>query len=272
MTGDRTRLEQERDQALRDLVDLERQVAEGELPADVAAGLRNRYEQAAAAALAHLDAVPTSGSGAEPAPDRTSWRGRWAAYALALAVAVFAAVVLLPVYLGERPSGGAVSGNEVLGSAAPGPGQGNAPRDLSTVTNEEMEDVVTENPDVIDMRLALAHRYLDDADQLSAARHYLVALDQEPRSVEAQAHYGWLLMQLDEPEQAMEYVDGALAQDPRAEEALWFKANIALDGLSDPAGALTALRQLQERPDLAREFRTQVESLMAEARAQAGSG
>ena len=272
MTGDRLRLEQERDQALRDLVDLDRQVADGELPADVAADLRDRYERTAAAALAQLAAAPPTESGVAPAADSTSWRARWAAYGLALAVAVFAAVVLLPVYLGERPTGGTVSGNEALGSAAPGEGESDAPRDLSTVTNEEMEAVVTENPDVIDMRLALAHRYLDDVDYLAAARHYLVALDQEPRSVEAQAHYGWLLTQLDEPEQAMEYVDGALAQDPRAEEALWFKANIALFGLADPVGALTVLQQLQEMPELAPEVRTQVEALTAEARAQGSSG
>ena len=272
MTGERVQLEQMRDQALRDLVDLERQVADGELPADVAADLRDRYERAAAAALARLAATSPPGLDVAPAADPTSWRTRWAAYGLALAVAVFAAVVLLPVYLGERPTGGAVSGNEALGSAAPGKGQDVAPRDLSTVTDEEMEDVVTENPDVIDMRLALAHRYLDDADHLAAARHYLVALDQEPRNVEAQAHYGWLLMQLDEPEQAMEYVDGALAQDPRAEEALWFKANIALHGLSDPAAALTTLQLLQQRPDLAPEVRAQVEALMVEARAQGSSG
>lgn len=272
MTGDRIRLEQDRDQALRDLVDLDRQVEDGELPADVAAGLRERYQRTAAEAFAQLEAAPAAGTGAEPAPDRGSWRGRWAAYGLALAVAVFAALVLLPVYLGERPTGGAVSGNEALGSPAPGEEQGNAPRDLSTVTNEEMEDVVNENPDVIDMRLALAHRYLDDADYLAAARHYIVALDQEPRSVEAQAHYGWLLMQLGEPEQAMEYVDGALVQNPRAEEALWFKANIALYGLSDPAGAVAALQQLLGVPDLAPEVRSQVESLMAEARTQGSGG
>ena len=272
MSVDRIRLEQERDQALRDLVDLERQVEAGELPADVAAGLRNRYERTAATALTRLSAVPLDEETAAAAADRTPWRTRWAAYGLALAVAAFAAVVLLPVYLGERPTGGAVSGNEALGSAAAGEAPGNAPRDLSTVTNEEMEDVVTENPDVVGMRLALAHRYLDDADYLAAARHYLVALDREPRNVEAQAHYGWLLMQLDEPEQGMEYVDGALAQDPRAEEALWFKANIALYGLSDPAGALAVLQLLQDEPELAPEVRTQVEALIAEARAQGGSG
>lgn len=271
MTVDRSRLEQERDQALRDLLDLDRQVDDGELPADVADGLRQTYERTAATALALLAAPTPDGEGATSVTDRSSGRGRWAAYGLAVAVALFAAIVLLPIYSGERPTGGAVTGNEALGSVAPGTGQNAAPRDLSAVTNEELEDVVAQNPDVLDMRLALAHRYLDEADYLAAARHYLVALDREPRNVEAQSHYGWLLMQAGEPDQAVQYVDRALAQDPREVEALWFKANIALYGLSDAAGALTVLEQLQQRSDIEPGTRNQVEALIAEARVQDGS-
>lgn len=268
MTGDGAQLEEQRDRALRDLVDLDRQVDAGELPDDVAAELRSRYERSAAAALAQLSEVSEEPAAAT---DRPSARPRWGAYALALAVAAFAAVVLLPTYLGERVTGGAVSGNEALGSTATGEEQA-APRDLSTVTNEEMEEVIAENPDVVDMRLALAHRYLDAADYLAAARHYLVALDKEPRNVEAQAHYGWLLMQLDEPEQAMESVDGALTQDPQHVEALWFKASIALYGLSDPAAAVTVLEQLQQRTDLEPGVRSQVDALLAAARGEGGQG
>ncbi len=266
---DQIRLEQERDQALRDLVDLERQVTEGEIRGELAERLRQQYERRAAEALALLEAEADLPEPTSPAPRRGT-RARWAAYAVAGAVALFAAVVLLPGYLGERPTGGAVTGNEALGSTAPDGGARTAPRDLSTVTNEEMEAVVTDNPEVIDMRLALAQRYLDEGEYLNAARHYLVALDQEPRNVEAQAHYGWLLLQLDEPEQAMEYVDGALAQDPRSVEGLWFKANIAFFGLSDPTAASAVLEQLRQRPDLTPEVRNQVETLTSEIRAGTG--
>lgn len=268
MTDDRAHLQEQRDRALRDLVDLDRQVDAGELPGDVAAELRSRYERTAAVAIAQLT-EPSE----EPVPafDRPPNRARWGAYALTLAVAAFAAVILLPSYLGERVPGGAVTGNEALGSAATSQ-EPAAPRDLSTVTNEEMEAVIAENPDVVDMRLALAHRYLDAADYLGAARHYLAALDQEPRNVEARAHYGWLLMQLDEPEQAMDSVDGALAQDPQHVEALWFKASIALYGLSDPATAVTVLEQLQLRTDLEPAVRSQVDALLTAARGEVGQG
>lgn len=264
MTPDRQHLEQLRDQALRDLIDLDRQVSHGELPADVADRLRAEYEHAAATALAGLSQGSETPA---PATTRPPQRTRWAVYALALAVAAFAAVVLLPTYVGERIAGGAVTGNEVFGTDAAGadpPGQA-APRDLTTVTDEEMEAVIAENPDVTGMRLALAHRYLDAADYMAAARHYLVALDQEPRNVEAQAHYGWLLLQIGQPLQAMQAVDGALAQDPQHVEASWFKANIALHGLSDPATATTLLEQLQQRTDLEPEVRSQVDALLGEA-------
>jgi tetratricopeptide (TPR) repeat protein len=265
VTVDVQRLEQQRDQALRDLLDLDRQVADGELPTDVADELRAGYERSAATALAAL-----SEAGEEQAPpvpeSQPRSRARLLAYALALAAAVFAAAVLLPTYLAER-QGGAVTGNEVFDAAPPdspdGPASG---RDLSTVTNEELEQVVNQNPDVIDMRLALAHRYLDDGVYADAARHYLVALRQEPGDVEALSHYGWLMLQVDDPAQAEDYVDRALEQDPGYVEGLWFKANIALYGLDDPAGALTVLEQLQQRTDLSPTVREQVDTLIGEAR------
>ena len=263
MTADRERLEQERDQALRDLVDLDRQVADGELPEEVAAGLRARYEHTAATALARLAQAPEA---TVPSPGRPTSRVRWAAYALALAAAVFAAVVLLPTYLGERVAGGAVSGNEALGTAGP------APRDLSTVTDEEMEEVVAENPEVVDMRLALAHRYLDAGEYLSAGRHYATVLDREPRNVAANAHHGWLLMQLGAPEDGMESVEKALAQNPRDVEALWFRANIALYGLSDTGTAISTLEELRERPDVEPDVRRQVDVLLQAAREKAAQG
>ena len=265
MSADTERLEQQRDQALRDLVDLDRQVAAGELPTDVADPLRAGYERAAAAAIAGLSEPMDEPSPPAAAAEPRS-RARWLAYALAAAAAVFAAAVLLPTYLGER-QGGAVTGNEVFDAAPPDSPDGQASgRDLSTVTNEELERVVNQNPDVIDMRLALAHRYLDDGDYADAARHYLVAMGQEPGDVEALSHYGWLMLQVDDPAQAMDYVDRALTQDPGYVEGLWFKANIALYGLDDPAGAVSVLEQLQQRTDLSPTVREQVDALVGEAR------
>ena len=295
MTPDRQRLEQERDQALRDLVDLDRQVAAGELPSAVADRLRDGYERTAASAIALLtraeghDAPPPKqapdavvdaeaaedgpaelADDAQPSKTGRAARARGALYGLALMAAVFAAAVLLPDSLGDRVAGGAVSGNEVFGTAGPQDAPA-TPRDLSTVTDAEMEQVIEQNPEVVGMRLALAHRYLDSGDYLASAGHYVVALRQEPRNVEALSHYGWLLLQLDDPKQAMKYVDRALAQDPQQVEALWFKANIALHGLADPATAITVLEQMQGQ-ELPADVRGQVDQLLQQARAARDGG
>lgn len=116
MSTDREHLEEARDQALRDLVELDHQVAGGEIPPGTAAELRRRYEATAVRALAALDAP------AQPATTVTRARpsrARIVAYALTALAAVLAAAVLLPRYAGQRSAGGFVTGNEVT-QAQPG--------------------------------------------------------------------------------------------------------------------------------------------------------
>ncbi len=182
MSSDRDQLTERRDQALRDLVELERQVDEGEIPAGVADGLRARYEATAAAALAELDTTPEPTPA--PAPPRRS-RSRVLAYAATALGALVAAAVLLPQSIGERPAGGFVTGNEVTQS----PGD----RPVST-------------------------------------------------------------------------------SDPAMQEALWFKANMQLYGLKDPAAALETLQLLRQRQDLPAAVREQVEQLAATARQRREAG
>lgn len=264
MSSDRNRLEQYRDQALLDLVDLADQVDQGEVPEPVAAELRARYESAAATAITALESIP--GDGAAPVPPRRGFRGRVVAYAAAAAVAVVAAV-LLPGYVGQRPTGAAVTGNEVF-QGAPAP----TGADLSQVSDAEMESVVAANPEIIAMRVALADRYLEAGKIDEAAGHYRRALDQNSQDPEAQAHYGWLLLYLDRPQEAADYVDRALAQAPDLADALWFKANIALYGLADPATAIDVLGRLAGRPDIGPTVQSQVDELIRTARQQQEEG
>lgn len=268
---DRERLAELRDQALRDLVELESQVRDGEVSPSIAAGLRARYEAAAARAMAALTA-PEVGSDVVEAPSRRwSSRGRLLAYGLTAAAAVLAAA-LLPGYVGVRPAGGAVTGNEVLQQARADAGAaGAAPgADLSRVSDEEMEAVVAANPEVIGMRLALADRYLEAGRYPEAAAHYRRALAREPDNPDVQAHYGWLLLHLNRPQEAVAYVDRALAQDPNLVDGLWFKSNIALYGQADPRAALDMLDALAARPDLSPTVRQQVDALAQVARDRLG--
>lgn len=270
MSSERELLEQQRDQALTDLVDLERQVAEREIPDTTAEKLRRQYEVAAARAIEALETQPVDQPKATPQTSRRS-RGRLAVYLLTTAAAVFAAVVLLPQYVAERPDGGSVTGNEVVqaasdsGSASPPP----PPRDLSMVTEAEMEGVIAANPEVLGMRLALADRYLQKGRYDKAAEHYGVALKQDPGNPDVQAQSGWLLFKMGNPGAALRFVDQALMIAPGFQDALWYKANILLDGRKDIDAALRILRELATRSDLTADRRQQVDQLMAAAR-QAG--
>ena len=266
MTARQAQLRQLADQAVRDIVELDAQVADGEITEADSGPLRRRYQSTAGRALEALDALETESE--TPLVTRSRPRGWSLAYLLAAVVAVVAAVVLLPASLLERPAGGFVTGNEAVEGASGAP-----PLDpTGTVTDEQLEQVVEVNPEVIGMRLALAGRYVAQGEYEPAMRHYLDALRREPGNAEAMAHLGWLLLQIDQPGEALQSVEQALAVDPALDDALWFKANIQLYGLGDPAGAVTTLRALAER-DLTPEVRAQVEQLIRTAeQRQGGSG
>ncbi len=253
------RLRQVADQAVRDIVELDRQVDCGEIDAADAGPLRAGYEARAAQSLGAL------GTADPPAPARPPAPRAWSlAYLLAGVVAVVATLVLLPASLIDRPVGGFVTGNEAVQGAAP------ALDPSATVTDAQLEEVVAANPGVVGMRLALADRYVAQGDFGPAMRHYLDALRREPGNAEAHAHLGWLLLQIGRPQDGLESVDRALALDPSLDDALWFRANIALDGLDDPSSALVSLQELGGR-ELAPAVRAQVEGLAATAQQRLGS-
>lgn len=268
----RPSLEERRDLALRDLVDLDEQEAAGEIPAARARELRQRYETDAAGALEQLDrldrldadpeAGPASAGEAHreararptPATGGSVVRGRRRRLVGITVVGAVAAAVALSVRgdLTSRPMGGFVTGNEVTGG-----------RDLSDVTNAEMEEVVAANPDIVPMRLRLAHRYLEDGDYDRAVEHYLAVLDREP-APEAMAHLGWLVFLDGEVEVAADLLVASLDRDPADAETLWFLANVRLYGQQDAAAATPLLRELLARADLGT-LRAEVEQALADA-------
>lgn len=253
MSEPRAELNERRDLALRDLAELDDQLAAGEIDPATADRLRIRYESDAAAAvraLRRLDegaTAPISGT-AEPR--------RWvlAGVASLALVAAVAATVVLPRFVGARPPGGFVTGNEAVSDG----------RDLSQVTNEEMEQVVAANPDVVDMRLRLAHRYLDDGQNREAFRHYMAVLDREPHP-EAMSHLGWIVFQDGDVDLGLQLLEASLERAPDDAETLWFLANVQLYGRSDAGAALPLLERLLERGDLGAQ-RTQVEDAIRDAR------
>ncbi len=285
MSIPRPQLHQLADQAVRDIVELDAQVAAGEIPAEAAQPLRHRYEALAGRALQALDtdtdgAVGIDGGSGDGGSDEggsgddpdspvvaaSSRRPRaWTLlYTLAGVAALVAALVVLPNSVLTRPTGGFVTGNEVQATA------GAPPLDpTATVTDAQLEQVVAANPAVVGMRLALADRYVAEGEYDPAMRHYLAALRQEPNNAEALAHLGWLLLQIRQDGPAWDSVNQALAIDPTLQDALWFRANIALYGRNDPATTLATLQDLQRR-DPPAEVAAQVQQLAALARQRAG--
>ena len=253
---DRELLEQRRDQALRDIVDLERQVADREIPDVVAEELRRRYEATAAGAIDALDAAAEP----DPVPGRSS-RSRRVVYLVA-AVAAVAAAVLLPGYVSTRPPGGAVSGNEVLApdTAVTTP----TTPDLSGMSDADLEAAVAGNPTAIATRLALAERYVAAGEYDRATDHYAVALQQDPGNPEVLGGAGWLLFKLGKVADAVRFVDQALAVSPDEPDILWYKANVLLDGVGDTAGGRDLLRRLAERDDLPADLQARVGRRLAE--------
>lgn len=267
VSAERELLSQQRDQALTDLVDLDRQVAEGEIPEEAAARLRRRYEATAARAIAALDAQPDDErAAAQTARPARRTRARLTAYTLATATAGFAALVVLPQFVAERPDGGVVTGNEASQppvGASTSPGQSR--RDLSTVTEAEMETVLAANPEVLGMRLALAERYVEQAQYDKAAEHYGLALKQAPNNPTVRAGAAWLLFKTGDTDAALRFLDETLNIAPASPDVLCAKARILLDGRRDPRGALDILQRLAARSDLSPERRAEVDQLTARA-------
>lgn len=259
----RDQLRELADQAVRDIVELDGQVAAGEIPEAAAEPLRRHYEALAGEALRALD---TDDAAEPPAPVRPRRRAWTLVYGLAGVAALVATLVLLPDSVLTRPTGGFVTGNEVMSMPMPGA----PPLDpTASVTDAQLEQVVAANPGVVGMRLALADRYVAEGLYDKAMRHYLDALRREPRNAEGLAHLGWLLFQIRQNGPAWDSVNQALAVDPNLQDALWFRAVIALDGRGDPATALAALTQLQ-RGTLSPEVAAQVKQLADTARQRAG--
>lgn len=264
-------LAERRDQALRDMVELDRQVAAGEVDAAEAEGLRARYEQDAADAVQALRApVPA------PAPPRRRSRATRLAYVTAGLAAAVAAGVLLPPAVRSRPPGGFVTGNEMGATAAATPAATAPPAparmpNLADISDAELEAAVAANPDVAVMRLALANRYTDEGRYGEALVHYRRVLELDPGNAQATARTGWILLQSGQPQQAAQLVAAARRADPSLLEALWFDANIRLYGMNDPAGALAVLAEMRARPNLPASVAQQVSDLEAQARSTAAA-
>ena len=211
--------------------------------------------------------VPTAaGVSAEPAAPPRRPRRRVLAGILVGVVGLSVTAFGVTRALVTRPAGGYVTGIEA-GQAAQASAGG---RDLSKVSDAELEAVVAANPGVVGMRLALAHRYFDRQDWRKALEHYKAVLDQES-DPEALSHVGWITYEAaGRADLAAKLLDSSLERQPGDPETLWYLGNVQLHGLKDARAAAATLTRLRALPGLTGAERRQADGLLRKAQAAEG--
>lgn len=258
MTADAVRLREQRDQALRDLAELDQQVAAGEIDRDTAQRLGEGYRSdldRAEDALARLEE-------AQPvAPGRS--RSRVIAGTAILAVSLAAIVLAVGSFAIDREP------DSVQGAADLGAGL-----DPDQISNETLEAVVSANatnPMINGMRLALAGRYFEERSYQQAFPHYQAVLDNDPTAAEAGealARLGWMVYDGNgEVDLALSLLAQSLDASPGDPFTTYLLARVTWCGAGDPAGAVPLLEQVLASPGLDPDVAPTVEADLAVAAA-----
>lgn len=245
-----------RTQAERDLVELDQRVASGDLEPEIAERLRPIYGEELAALNAAL-AAPTSDDDASPM--RAARNRTLVGSAVVLIASVGFALVVQAQSTRPRPEGAAVTSNDTAAE----------PRDLSQVSNEEMEDVIRANPTVVPMRLALVERYLRDGELEKARDHARTALEHNPAPGDKQRalkYLGWATASLGDTASGVQLLEESLSMAPGDIDAKWFLAQVRLEALGDRAGAVALFESILADEALPADKRAAVESKLSEAR------
>ncbi len=262
---DRKHLEERREIAIRDLTELAEQVEAGEIDEATADTLRANYQSEVDAVEAEIGALPASSKKkaaeaiTQPAGPQTRSTRR-AVIGSVLVIAALSVAIFLAA--GEIDSSPATTAS---GSAAPGA----LTVDPDTVSNEQLEEVVAQNPTINAMRMSLADRYFEEENYGKALDHYLTIAENNPTPAEegrALTRIGWMAYTTGQPEAAEQYLQTSLTVDPTNDETKLFLGFVLLYGLEDPDGALPWLEEVAEIPELPPSIVSQVEAAIAEAR------
>ncbi|HEV2257087.1 MAG TPA: tetratricopeptide repeat protein [Streptosporangiaceae bacterium] len=248
-----------RRELLRQLRDLDDDLAAGKLTQADHGRLRDPVEREAAAVLVRktksqpgATAVLTSStrSGSGPPPGRDAGRGAGrrrgrTVTLLALAGAAGSITFLLVSSLSPRHPGQPITGNSVAGSSStgsqngpvpsPSGSQSPTPQQLAAVAAAEAQ--VTQNPKDVNANLALADAYAAAGAGQLAAVEYLVVTRLDPANAEANTDLALLAFEVGRAAQGKTMVDKVLAAHPNYPEALYVRGLINLIGLRQPRAA-----------------------------------
>lgn len=252
-----------RRELLRQLRDLDDDLAAGKLTQADHVRLRDPVEREAAAVLLRKTRVPAggtavaasgprSGSAATGSPRRRAaggarrWRGRTVTL-LALAGAAVSVAALLASTVSPRHPGQTISGNPVpTASLAAGSPAGRAPaspasqkspsaQQLAAVAAAEAQ--VKKHPKDVNAHLALADAYSAAGASQLAAVEYLAVTRLDPGNAEANTNLALLAFEVGQAAQGKSMVDHVLAAHPRYPEALYVRGLINLVGLRQAKAA-----------------------------------
>ena len=139
--------------------------------------------------------------------------------------------------------------------------------DLENVTNEEMEKVINDNPDIYPMRIALANRYFDEINYSNALPHYMYVAensdDNELKSF-ALSQIAWMVFESNNIEVAIDYLDEALRINENSIIAKSYLGIIYLQDLSTRSDGRKLLNEILSSNKLSSEDRNFVEELVSQ--------
>ncbi|HSJ28308.1 MAG TPA: hypothetical protein VLB67_08855 [Acidimicrobiia bacterium] len=227
-----------------DLVELARQVEEGEIDAETGARLRSTY-------LAELEAARAMPD--PPAAARS--RPRMLVGALIL-VTGFAVTVAVLGWTAEPDVDGALQGIAATGD----------PTDYSDETLEAVIAASADDPAVADqipfMRFALAERYFERDEFQRAFGHYEAILSAEPPAdlfAATMTRIAWItFVGNGEVELSLDVIDRAIEAAPGSTEALYVKGQILWCGSGDTEAAASVFERILQSDALTPEIREQV--------------
>lgn len=139
--------------------------------------------------------------------------------------------------------------------------------DLDNVTNQEMEKVINDNPDIHPMRIALANRYFDEINYSNALPHYMYVAensnDNELKSF-ALSQIAWMVFESSNIEVAIDYLDEALRINENSIIAKSYLGIIYLQNPNTRSDGRDLLNEILSSNKLSSEDRNFVEELVSQ--------
>ena len=271
----RERLEERRNQVVRDLDELAEQVEDGQVEPETAERLRGVFAQELAEIeneLADLPDLPDLAGLPVSEPDdgevTESVRG-FSLRGVMSAALILAVLTALIVWAGSRP-GTDEAGAEGSSSVVIVDG---GEINIATMTTDELEDTLADFPASVAVRLALADRHLAEGDQQGALEHYLAVATGEASPKEksrALARVGYLSYATGQYGPARESLLESLDLNRDNTEAMLYLGYVLLNGFDDAAGSIPYFEKVLADTGMPPEIIDAVNEKLAEARERQG--